>query len=106
MQSFVLANMVTSYSKLTKPLCDLMKKNARFHWGQEQEEAFQQFKERLCSENVLVPYDTSLETRLHVDSSPVGTQATVAQKHDINDLLRPDKAKQNMKAVAYLRVCI
>ena len=63
---------------------DLTKKNVRFHWGQEQEEAFQQIKDRLCSDDVLVPYDTSLETRLYVDSSPVGTQATVAQKHHID----------------------
>ena len=74
-----------SYPKLTKPLCDLTKKNVRFHWGQEQEEAFQQIKDRLCSDDILVPYDTSLETRLYVNSSPTGTQATVAQKHQINN---------------------
>ena len=54
----------TSYPELTKPLRDLTKTNVRFHWGQEQEEAFQRIKDRLCSDDVLVPYDTSLETRL------------------------------------------
>ena len=29
----------------------------------------------------MIPYDTKLPTRLYVDSSPVGTQATVAQGH-------------------------
>ena len=52
-----------SYPELTKPLCDLTKKNVRFLGGQEQEEAFQHIKDRLCSDDILVPYDTSLETR-------------------------------------------
>ena len=79
-----------SYPELTKPLRDLTKKNIRFHWGQEQKEAFQQIKDRLCSDDMLVPYDTGLERRLYVDSNTIGTQATVAQKHHINnDVWRP-----------------
>ena len=35
----------------------------------------------MCSDTVIVPFDTNLKTRLYVDSSPVGTQATVAQEH-------------------------
>ena len=79
------------YPELIKPLGDLTKKNVRIHWGQEQEEAFQQVKDRLCSDDILVSYDTSLETRLYVDSSPIGTQATVAQKYHIDneDVWRP-----------------
>ena len=38
----------------------------------------------LCSDRVLVPYDIRLNTRLYVDSSHIGTQATVAQCHIIN----------------------
>ena len=34
---------------------------------------------------MIVPYDTQLPTRLYVDSSSVGTQATIAQKHQINN---------------------
>ena len=32
----------------------------------------------------MAPYDTTRKTRVYVDSSPVGTQATVAQKHELN----------------------
>ena len=70
-----------SYPELTKPLRDLTKKNVRFHWGQEQEEAFQQIKDKLCSDDILVPYDTSLETRLYIDFSPIGTQARCVAPH-------------------------
>ena len=32
----------------------------------------------------MVPYDTKLPTRMYVDSSPIGTQATITQKHVID----------------------
>ena len=65
-----------SYPELTKPLRELTRKNAKFHWGATESNAFHQLENRLCSEDVLVPYDTKLPTRLYVDSSPVGTQAS------------------------------
>ena len=46
--------------------------------------AFKEIKRRLCSDRVLVPYDKSLNKRIYVDSSHIGTQATVAQCHIIN----------------------
>ena len=70
-----------SYPEVTEPLKILMKKNAKFAWGPSQADAFQVLKNRLCSDDVLVPYDTALETQLHVDASPIGTRATLVQKH-------------------------
>ena len=80
-----------SYPELTEPLRALTKKFARFQWGKREETAFAELKERLCSDKVLVPYDLKRQTRLYVDSSPVGTQATVCQLHTIdgNDHWRP-----------------
>ena len=65
-----------SYPELTKPLRDLTKKNAKFKWGDREESCFQELKQRLSSDCVVVPYDTSKETRLYVDSSHLETQAT------------------------------
>ena len=73
-----------SYPELTKPLRNLTKKRVRFQWGEIEESAFQELKKRLSSDRVVVPYDSSKETRLYANSSPVGTQATVAQKHVID----------------------
>ena len=73
-----------SYPELTEPLRTLTKKNARFIWGEREMSAFKEIKGRLCSDRVLVPYDTRLNTQLYVDSSHIGTQATVAQCHIIN----------------------
>ena len=46
--------------------------------------AFKEIKRHLCSDRVLVPYDTRLNIWLYVDSSHIGTQATVAHCHIIN----------------------
>ena len=70
--------------ELSEPLRTLTKKNARFIWGEREMSAFKEIKRHLCSDRVLVPYDTRLNTRLYVDTSHIGTQATVAQCHIIN----------------------
>ena len=70
-----------SYPVLTEPLRKLAKKHATFIWGNIEQASFDEIKKRLCSERVMSPYDTRLRTRLYVDSSPTGTQATLAQLH-------------------------
>ena len=80
-----------SYADLTEPLRATKKKGAHFRWGTREQRSFEEIRNRLCSERVLVPYDTEKETRLYVDSSPVGTQATVTQAEivDSETLWRP-----------------
>ena len=77
-----------TYPELTAPLRALTKKYARFRWGVSEDTAFKELKKRLCSDKVLMPYDLSRKTRLYVDSSPIGTQATVCQLYD-GDHWRP-----------------
>ena len=60
-------------------------KNAIFVWGTRESAGFEELKARLCTAQVLVPYDTHRKTRPYVDSSFVGTQATVAQQHTYQD---------------------
>ena len=81
----------SSYPDLTAPLRLMTKKNAHFRWGKVEQNSFEEIKNRLCSERVLVPYDTEKDTRLYVDSSPIGTQATVTQAEiiDSETLWRP-----------------
>ena len=76
---------------LTEPLRRLAKKHATFIWGNREQASFDEIKKRLCSERVMSPYDTRLRTRLYVDSSPTGTQATLAQlhKHKGEDAWKP-----------------
>jgi len=61
-------------------LHELKRKNARFKWGPEQEEAFRQFKERLIIAPVLgMPRDESTYY-LDTDFSDVGLGAVLTQK--------------------------
>ena len=46
------------------------------------EKHFKIIKDRLCSDRVLVPFDTRRQCRVYCDASPYGTQATVAQKYE------------------------
>ena len=76
-----------SYPELTEPLRVLTRKFARFRWGEREHTSFKEIKKRLCSNRVLIPYDINKETCLYVDSSPVGTQATVCQQQESNGAL-------------------
>ena len=43
---------------------------------------FKIIKDRLCSDRVLVPFDTKRRSRVYCDASPYRTQATVAQRYE------------------------
>ncbi|GKB00046.1 putative reverse transcriptase domain-containing protein [Tanacetum coccineum] len=40
---------IEGFSKIAKPMTELTQKNQKFNWGQEQEEAFQLLKQKLCA---------------------------------------------------------
>ena len=52
--------------------------NDQFKWTKECERSFQELKEFLKSEKVIVNYDPKRKTRLYVDEGPEGLAATVA----------------------------
>ena len=51
-----------SHVELTEPLRALARNNARFVWGTRESAVFEELKARLCSDQVLVPYDTHWKT--------------------------------------------
>ncbi|GJQ98242.1 putative reverse transcriptase domain-containing protein [Tanacetum coccineum] len=44
---------IEGFSKIAKPMTELTQKNQKFDWGEEQEEAFQLFKQKLCAAPIL-----------------------------------------------------
>lgn len=48
---------VKNYAVISKPITDLMRKDLKFIWGSEQQEAFEQMKNILSSKPVLAMYD-------------------------------------------------
>ena len=44
---------IKGFSDIAKPLTSLTKKDVPFHWGEKQQEAFENLREKLCEEPVL-----------------------------------------------------
>jgi hypothetical protein len=52
---------------LVVPLRELTRKNVNWHWGNRQENAFQQLKPKLASAETLAYFNPESETRVIVD---------------------------------------
>ena len=69
---------IKDYSTIARPLFDLMG-NVDFRWGEEQERAFAELKERVTSAPILALLDDNKPFRLEADSSDVATRAVLSQ---------------------------
>ncbi len=76
------ARFIPNYSTLTAPLRMLLRHDADFVWGKEQQEAYDTLISWLSYEPVLAYFDTNRETEIIVDASPVGLGAILAQADD------------------------
>ncbi|KAK9674807.1 RNase H-like domain found in reverse transcriptase [Popillia japonica] len=76
---------VPGCAEKTRPLSELVKKDAVYQWKQEQENAFVILKEALLTEPVLALYDPTAPTELHTDASAKGLAGMLLQMdHDSN----------------------
>ena len=48
---------IKGYSQLARPLLDLMKKSTEWHWEENQQRAFKELRDRMCSRPVLTHPD-------------------------------------------------
>jgi transposase InsO family protein len=60
---------ITGYAKVMQPLFALLKKEAKFEWQGEQEEAFEEVKHRITDAPILVQHDPEKETTIETDAS-------------------------------------
>ena len=82
------AQFMPTYATLSEPLRNLTKKNEAFHWSDSEQKAFTSITNAISEETRLSYFDPKKETALFTDASPVGVNATLAQK-DCNGLYRP-----------------
>ena len=70
---------VPNFSTLASPLNELVKKDVSFNWGEKQESAFQQLKEKLTNAPILALPNFSKTFKLECDASSVGIGVVLLQ---------------------------
>lgn len=73
---------VPSFSRIAKPLQNLLRRDVGFNFDQCCHDAFDELKNRLISAPVLPIYNPKKETELHTDASSLGFGAVLMQKQD------------------------
>ena len=71
---------IQNYATITEPLRKLTRKCARFAWTWEHQAAYDKLKNALTNSPVMSHFDTSKETSVLVDASPVGLSAILTQR--------------------------
>lgn len=80
---------IKGYGEIAQPLTNLLKKNVAWHWGSDQQTAFNSLKESLLTRQVLALYDPQLETELHTDASALGIGGILMQWQASPRVLKP-----------------
>lgn len=75
---------ICSYSKLIHPLVTLTKKDQRWTWGKEQEDAFRAVKQRLITPPILAYPDFKKQFHLQTDASQCAIGAVLAQIQNVD----------------------
>ncbi|KAL0848904.1 hypothetical protein ABMA28_013306 [Loxostege sticticalis] len=79
---------VQNFSIIAKPLTQLLKKDASWKWGSEQQIAFDKLKDCLVKKPVLALYNPKADTELHTDACRIGIAGILFQR-DSDNLLKP-----------------
>ncbi|GJT39607.1 reverse transcriptase domain-containing protein [Tanacetum coccineum] len=69
---------IEGFSKIAKPMTELTQKNQKFDWGEEQEEAFQLLKQKLCAAPILALPEGSEDFVVYCDASIKGLGAVLS----------------------------
>lgn len=79
---------IPSFSLKAKPLYDLIKKDVKFKFGEQELIAFETLKEHLIQAPILAIFSPLLETEIHCDASAKGLAGILMQKQK-DGLFRP-----------------
>ncbi|GKB77061.1 putative reverse transcriptase domain-containing protein [Tanacetum coccineum] len=71
---------IENFSKIAKPLTVLTKKSKTYNWGEEQENAFQTLKDKLCNAPVLALSDGPKDFVVYCDVSGLGLRCVLMQR--------------------------
>ncbi|CAG9093322.1 unnamed protein product [Plutella xylostella] len=85
---------IENFSKITKPLTSLLKKDACFHWSQEQQEAFNLLKDKLTSAPLLQYPNFEIPFVLTTDAS---NYASSSQKPRVDRFVPPRSSIEGVR---------
>jgi len=71
---------VKDFAKIAKPLHEMMRKENKWSWGERQQKAFEELKERFTTEPVLVTPDLDKEMRVEADASDFAMGGVLSMK--------------------------
>nr|GFB40778.1 putative reverse transcriptase domain-containing protein [Tanacetum cinerariifolium] len=74
---------IEGFSLIAKPLTKLTQKNKTYEWGEEEEEAFQLLKDKLCSAPILALPEVSKYFVVYCDASLKGYGAMLMQREKV-----------------------
>ncbi|GKF07614.1 putative reverse transcriptase domain-containing protein, partial [Tanacetum coccineum] len=74
---------IEGFSLITKPLTKLTQKNKTYEWGEEEEEAFQLLKDKLCSAPILALPEGPEDFVVYCDASLKGYGAVLMQREKV-----------------------
>jgi hypothetical protein len=73
---------IKGYSKITAPLTNLTRKEVKFKWSPEAENAFSSLKQAFCSAPILRHFDPTKPAIIEVDASDFAYGGVLSQYHD------------------------
>ena len=71
---------IENFSKIAKPMTELLKKDRKYHWSDECEACFNELKTRLTTTPILVLPDHSKSFDIYCDASRRGLGAVLMQE--------------------------
>jgi len=71
---------VKDFATIAKLLHEMTRKGKKWNWGEKQQRAFEELKERFMTEPVLVTPDLDKEMRVEVDASDFATGGVLSMK--------------------------
>ncbi|GJU19091.1 putative reverse transcriptase domain-containing protein [Tanacetum coccineum] len=74
---------IEGFSLISKPLTKLTKKDKKYEWGKEEEEAFQLLKQKLCSAPILALPKRTEDFVVYCDASLKGFGAVLMQREKV-----------------------
>ena len=73
---------VKDFAKIARPLYEMTRKENKWSWGEKQQKAFEELKERFITEPVLVTPDLDKEMRVEADASDFVMGGVLSMKYE------------------------